>query len=171
MRTLKNYLSEKDNSSEMENDLSLDFLTDKELKELEEAAIDPNIQGSLPAVLVMQRKSFRVFPDGQKIAMYYIPRLDKYVTIPYGPKAWATMPKYEETIVDKLKVISEGTPGTIKFANGDTLKVDVRTAKNILEVYKGLNTENQKKVTGLMEQSKIDFNKVASFAWNNIKNS
>lgn len=170
MKTLNNYLSEKSNSPETEKDISLDFLTNKELEKLQEAAIDPNTQSSLPAVLVMQRKSFRVFPNGQRVAMYYIPRLDKYVTIPYGPNAWATMPKYEETIVDKLISISEGNAEMIKFENGDKLKVDVRTAKNILEMYNGLNVENQLKVTNLMEQSKSDFNRVASFAWKNNKN-
>jgi len=120
----------------------------------------------------MQRKSFRVFPNGQKVAMYYIPRLDKYVTIPYGEGSWSMVPKYEETIIDKLKYISENKQSnTIEFANGDTLKVDIRTAKNILEVYNSLNLVNKSKVKELIEQDKIGFKRMADFAWKHIKNN
>lgn len=40
----------------------------------------------VPVVIILQRKAIRVFPDNQKIALYYSPALDKYVSIPYGPK-------------------------------------------------------------------------------------
>ena len=36
-----------------------------------------------PAVLIMKRKSIRLFPDGQKVALYYVEKIDKYVTVPY----------------------------------------------------------------------------------------
>jgi hypothetical protein len=39
-----------------------------------------------PAVLVLKRKSIRQFGDGRKVALYYIDKLDKYVTIPYSSK-------------------------------------------------------------------------------------
>ena len=37
-----------------------------------------------PNVLIMKRKSVRNFNNGQRVALYYIEKLDKYVTIPYG---------------------------------------------------------------------------------------
>jgi hypothetical protein len=37
-----------------------------------------------PSVLLLKRKAIRVFPDGQKVALYYAQAIDKYVTIPYG---------------------------------------------------------------------------------------
>lgn len=44
----------------------------------------------IPNVINLRRKAIRVFPDGQKIALYYSPQLDKYVSIPYGPGTQAS---------------------------------------------------------------------------------
>lgn len=41
----------------------------------------------IPVVLVLKRKAIRVYPDNQKIALYYAQSLDKYISIPFGPKA------------------------------------------------------------------------------------
>lgn len=170
MKKFKDHLTQ--NNPHTEDDLVLEFLTSEDIDQLEEASIDPNTAQNLPAVLVMQRKSFRVFPNGQKVAMYYIPRLDKYVTIPYGEGSWSMVPKYEETIIDKLKFIYENNQSkTVEFENGDVLKVDTRTAKNILEVYDSLNSDNKKRVKELIEQDKIGFKKMADFAWKHIKNN
>ena len=43
-----------------------------------------------PAVLLMKRKSVRQFPDGQRVALYYVEKLDKYVTVPYTAMQWST---------------------------------------------------------------------------------
>jgi hypothetical protein len=37
-----------------------------------------------PGTLLLKRKAIRVFPDGQKVALYYAQAIDKYVSIPYG---------------------------------------------------------------------------------------
>lgn len=37
-----------------------------------------------PAVLILKRKAIRVYPDNQKVALYYSQALDKYVTIPFS---------------------------------------------------------------------------------------
>lgn len=39
----------------------------------------------MPVVLILKRKAIRVYPDNQKVALYYSQALDKYVTIPFGP--------------------------------------------------------------------------------------
>jgi hypothetical protein len=38
----------------------------------------------MPSVLILKRKAIRVYPDNQKVALYYSQSLDKYVTIPYN---------------------------------------------------------------------------------------
>ena len=43
-----------------------------------------------PAVLIMKRKSVRQFPDGQRVALYYVDKLDKYVTVPYTAMQWSS---------------------------------------------------------------------------------
>jgi hypothetical protein len=40
-----------------------------------------------PAVLVFQRKAIRLYPDNLKVAVYYSAALDKYISIPFGPKS------------------------------------------------------------------------------------
>jgi len=51
-----------------------------------------------PAILIMRRKSIRQFPNGQKVAMYHIDKLNKYVTIPYNSLEWSTLPEDTEKI-------------------------------------------------------------------------
>jgi len=38
----------------------------------------------VPPVLLLKRKSIRIFPDGQKVALYYAQAINKYVTIPFN---------------------------------------------------------------------------------------
>lgn len=38
----------------------------------------------MPSVLILKRKAIRVYPDNQKVALYYSQALDKYVTIPFN---------------------------------------------------------------------------------------
>jgi hypothetical protein len=59
-----------------------EFVTEK--KDSKKGPMDP------PAVLVMKRKSVRQFPDGQRVALYYVDKLDKYVTVPYTAMQWST---------------------------------------------------------------------------------
>jgi hypothetical protein len=43
-----------------------------------------------PAVLIMKRKSIRQFPNDQRVALYYVDKLDKYVTVPYTTMQWSS---------------------------------------------------------------------------------
>ena len=43
-----------------------------------------------PAVLIMKRKSIRLFPNGQRVALYYVDKINKYVTLPYTATMWGT---------------------------------------------------------------------------------
>ena len=38
----------------------------------------------IPTVIILKRKAIRIYPDNQKVALYYSQALDKYVTIPFG---------------------------------------------------------------------------------------
>lgn len=38
----------------------------------------------IPSVIILKRKAIRVYPDHQKVALYYSQLLDKYITIPFG---------------------------------------------------------------------------------------
>lgn len=41
-------------------------------------------ESDIPAVLILKRKAIRIYPDNQKVALYYAQAIDKYVSIPYG---------------------------------------------------------------------------------------
>jgi len=55
-----------------------------EAKRSSQKTMDP------PAVLIMKRKSVRQFPNGQRVALYYVDKIDKYVTVPYEAMQWST---------------------------------------------------------------------------------
>ena len=42
-----------------------------------------------PAVLVMKRKSIRNFPNNERVALYFIDKLNKYISIPYTGSRWS----------------------------------------------------------------------------------
>lgn len=39
---------------------------------------------SIPPIVILKRKAIRVFPDGQKVALYWADRINKYVSIPFS---------------------------------------------------------------------------------------
>jgi hypothetical protein len=39
---------------------------------------------TIPAVLILKRKAIRVYPDNQKVALYYAQAIDKYISVPFG---------------------------------------------------------------------------------------
>lgn len=41
-------------------------------------------QKDAPSVLLLKRKAIRVFPDGEKVALYYAQAIDRYVSIPFS---------------------------------------------------------------------------------------
>jgi hypothetical protein len=49
-----------------------------------------------PAVLIMKRKSIRQFPDGQRVALYYVDKINKYVTVPYTAMQWSSTGSMDE---------------------------------------------------------------------------
>ena len=40
---------------------------------------------ALPVTIILRRKAIRIYPDNQKVGLYYSQLLDKYITIPFGP--------------------------------------------------------------------------------------
>ncbi|MFM1969669.1 MAG: hypothetical protein RL152_1046 [Bacteroidota bacterium] len=66
---MKKDLSGKDHLSKFDKRSPAGFPSDKEI----------------PVVLVLKRKAIRVYPDNQKVALYYSQALDKYVSVPFGP--------------------------------------------------------------------------------------
>ena len=127
-----------------------------------------------PNVLIMRRKSIRQFPNGQRVAMYYVDKINKYVTVPYTELQWLSMPEeyeepLEENVMHHLKhIVDNHAAKSVKFKDGKTMKVDVQTANAVLKVHGALNHENKKKVEDMANKSKQHFGKVADFAWKHV---
>lgn len=59
----------------------------------------------LPPVIILKRKAIRVYPDHQKVALYYAQTIDRYVSIPYGGNHVMTV--NEETDDDKKRPVQK----------------------------------------------------------------
>ncbi len=92
----------------------------KEAEELKEAAdylskFDPRIKPGynentdrqIPAVLILRRKAIRIYPDNQKVALYYSQALDQYVTIPFGIEGASGPARLREGIADDYRAHKE----------------------------------------------------------------
>lgn len=123
-----------------------------------------------PAVLIMRRKSIRQFPDNQRVAMYFVDKINKYVTVPYTAMQWSSTSMPEQTdMMEVLKgVVNEGEE-IIEFDDGSEFWLNEQTAQSLLSLLEDLNTTNRKKTIKMMQESKNQFCKVIDFANKNLK--
>ena len=177
MKTLKEFVQSRTikETPQEEKTVEVEYLEAQDSIDLNElTATDADItKKDPPAVLIMKRKAIRMFPNGQRIALYHVDKLDKYVTIPYSIVE-STENNYsdyiEESIVHHLNdIVSNHTAKSIKFKDGKSMKVDVQTANAVLNVHKALNDENKKKVEDMAHKSKDHFTRVVDFAWKHTK--
>lgn len=123
-----------------------------------------------PAIMVMRRKSIRQFPNGQRVALYYIDKIKKYVTVPYDDMQLSLTVKehYEEEETDVLlnlhQIALTNESRRLMFDDGSSIKVDSHTANEILNMHESLNLNNKEKVSGMIQESKQQFLKVVDFA-------
>jgi hypothetical protein len=126
-----------------------------------------------PAILVMRRKSIRQFPNGQRVALYFVDKLKKFVTIPYDDESVSLSPNMsfvKEDVMNHLNdIVTSGTGKRISFKDGSSVKVDRQTAHAVLKVHGALNDENKEKVKDMAHKSKQHFMKVVDFAWKHTK--
>lgn len=178
MKTLKEFVESKVDKKETEIKESvsvetLDAVDSVNLTEL--VAMDAHLSPhDPPAVLLMRRKAIRLFPNGERVALYYVDKINKYVTVPYLPAAnWTNNVReenLEENVIHHLKnIVDNHTAKSIKFKDGKSMKVDVQTAHAVLKVHSALNDENKKKVADMAHKSKEHFGKVVDFAWKHLK--
>jgi len=135
----------------------------------------PDLPKDPPFVLILKRKAIRMYPNKTKIALYHNLKLNKYFSIPYGPNIdssplQAEETQLEEAVMDQLhKIVADKQSQTVKFANGQTRKVDHYTASAITQVHKALNDENKKKVADMVHKSPAHLTKIADFAFSRVK--
>jgi len=127
-----------------------------------------------PFVLVLKRKAIRLYPNGQKIALYFNNKINKYFSVPYGPGVDSNIQAEnlkngintinENNITQLQKIKDNHQLGAIKHNDGTSSKVDVQTAHAILNVHKKLNDENKKKFEDMINKSRQHLQKAAEFS-------
>ncbi len=145
----------------------------EDYEELDEDVSDP------PFLLVLKRKAIRLYPNGQKIALYFNSKLNKFFSVPYGPGVDANIQaedtknginSMEESAMAQLKSIKDNHQlGMVKHKDGTSSKVDVQTAHAILTVHKSLNDENKNKFEDMVSRSNQHLQKAAAFSFKNLK--
>jgi hypothetical protein len=116
-----------------------------------------------PAVLIMRRKSIRQFPNGQRVALYYVDKINKYVTVPYENMQWSSVT--EETVLDKIKKVNESKKNmVVEHSDGSTTEVTPQMAKEMMELYKKINEANKAKMQDMLEASAKHFQTIAKFS-------
>jgi hypothetical protein len=159
---------------ENNNDDSMIDVDGKKMKESVNESKD--LSTDPPVMLLLKRKSIRLYPNKTKVALYYNSKIDKYFTLTYGPEIETSnlqaesFEPIEESVMDSLhKIVKGKQSATVKFANGQTRKVDHFTASAITQVHSALNDENKKKISDMVHKSPEHLAKVADFAFSKRK--
>lgn len=162
-----------------------DLITNKQLFQKTKQAVREEYEelnedvGDPPFVLVLKRKAIRLYPNGEKVALYYNNKIKKYFSVPYGPGVDTNIQAEdfesdintinENAIAQLQKIKDSHQHGKIKHSDGTSSKVDVQTAHAILTVHKNLNDENKKKFADMVGKSNQHLQKAAEFSWKNMK--
>jgi hypothetical protein len=91
---LDSLMSEVLHSNQVYSKVKQSVMSDKDLHEEVGNLVSP-IDGKqsrplsskidLPYMLIMKRKAVRVYPGNERVGLYYIQALDRYITVPFGP--------------------------------------------------------------------------------------
>ena len=122
----------------------------------------------LPSLLTLQRKSIRRLPNGEKVALYYANKINKYVTIPYSD---VHSEEYEKgnNLECLQDIVESNKANAIIFEDGKTMMVNIATAKKVLRLHESLDATNRLKIYRMVDESKEQFKKVVGFAFTHIK--
>ena len=138
----------------------------KEVKE--EFDINEIYENQPPFVLLLKRTAIRSYPGNMKVAIYHNDKLNKDFAVPFVDSEAGMI--QAESVMDTLHKIVDGKSAqSVKFASGETRKVDHYTASAITQVHKALNDDNKKKVADMMAKSNHHMSKAVDFAWKNVK--
>lgn len=116
-----------------------------------------------PAMLLLKREAIRMFPNGQRVALYRDNKYGLTFPVPYdqaggfGPMTTMGGPVNAQ----KGYVNEEYVP--IIFATGEEIQVEKSTLARIAEVYSLLNDENKEKLQDMILESEETFTKVKQF--------
>lgn len=165
MKSYKDFVSSQVVKSEPE--VVIEQSQEPEILELEDL---PNLLGEAlenrhepmdpPNILVMRRVSVRQYPNNQRVALYYVDKVHKYVTVPYTAMQWSAgvTESVEKNIIEQLTDASVSMDATeVFFKNNTSLFVNESVAKQMLKLYNSLSEENKKSMIEVAGSSKNQF--------------
>lgn len=133
-----------------------------------EGVIVESKESDPPAVLVMRRKSIRQLNAKQKVALYYVEKINKYITIPYGEES--SIPQVKENNISKFRdIVKSNLDNNIMLEDGTWKKINVSMAQSILKVYETLDKENKNIFVEMVNKNSIEFDKVIDFSLEQAK--
>ena len=131
----------------------------------------------LPPVLILKRKSIRLFPNNVRVAIYHNDKLNRSFALPMTDLSVSSVA--EEVIpmnsneVGVIKILRQITKGkaanVVQFKDGKKMKVDMYSASAILKLYDALDEKNKMKIDQLLNKDKHGFIKVVDFAFSKVK--
>lgn len=134
----------------------------KEQKEM----INETMTFNPPAMLLLKRQAIRVFPNGQRVALYADNKYGLTFPVPYdvtgkGFNAVNTVSPGPKNALPGY-VAEETLP--VMFATGEEIIVEEQVMDKIKQVYDQLNDQNKQILSDMLLESEETFNVVKNFA-------
>ncbi len=152
----------------------------KTISELRSKKLDEMVTGHLvddpPQVLVLRRTSVRIFPHGEKVALYRNENMNLDVSIPYHPKSSykpvagikigeGKEETLEESAIHKIHHIARSMKDSaVIFKNGVKASVSAKAAAKLLKLHGILTPQNKKAAEDLINKGPDGLKRVSDFA-------
>jgi hypothetical protein len=133
---------------------------------LKEQKMELNEQFNPPAMLLLKREAIRMFPNGQRVALYVDNKYGLTFPVPYDQSG--TGFKSMNTVspgplnAQRGYVNEEVLP--VVFSTGEEINVEKDIMDKIKSVFDSLNEENKQRLSDMVLESPETFNKVKEFA-------
>ena len=129
-------------------------------------------QKDVPSVLLLKRKAIRVFPDGQKVALYYAQAIDKYVSIPFseigineeaeldenlrllGAVGGAAL-KYGDDAIKAIGSMAKGSVGGIASKGGEILSKGKEFGKKAVDSWRKSRADKAKRARDAVRRKEV----------------
>ena len=153
---------------------ALDTLQADNVKEEIEVIVE-DLHNEPPFILLLKRTAVRMYPNNVRVAKAPMQQQQQQQTIPFsitgtGDIQSEEVEQIEEAVMDTLhKIVAGNSAQSVKFATGETRKVDHFTASALTQVHKALNDENKKKFADMVHKSPAHFSKASDFAFSKAK--
>lgn len=140
---------------------------------LREEKMNLNEEFNPPAMLLLKRQAIRLFPNGQRVALYMDNKYGLTFPVPYDTSGAG--------FGAALNTVSSGPIGAAKtggpiagyvneeyvpvlLSTGEEISVEKKVLDKIYEVYNSLNEENKQKYSDMLLENTDTFTKAKDFA-------